>query len=153
VKACNKCGETKPLVEFYKRQSSKDGLQYHCKQCGNERVASIRAANREYMRAYSRSDAGRASIRRHQLKKNYGLTIEQFDALLASQDYSCDCCKRKEPGGRGQWHVDHCHASGEVRGLLCHQYNVGIGCLGDDLQGINNARRYLERYHHVQHHS
>jgi hypothetical protein len=148
MKACSSCGQVKQASEFYRRQASNDGLQKQCKPCSNERVARKRASNREYMRSYMRSDAGRAACRRHLLKKKYGLTTEQFNKLLTSQEHSCACCGRKEAGGRSnQWNVDHCHVTGEVRGLLCNSCNVGLGCLGDDLQGIRNALSYLERHY------
>ena len=147
-KACTACGQVKPTTQFYKRQASKDGLQNHCKPCSNERVSRKRAKNREYMRSYMKTDAGKASVRKHRLKKNYGLTPEDFETLLVSQSNLCACCGTAEPkGSSNQWHVDHCHQSGKVRGLLCNACNIGIGCLGDNLEGIRNALNYLERHY------
>jgi hypothetical protein len=147
-KTCSACKQVKPTTDYYKRAASSDGLQRHCKVCSNTRVAKKRANNREYMRSYMRSPAGKTAARKHLLKKKYKLSLEEFDNLLAAQDFVCACCKRSEPGGASnQWNVDHCHESGKVRGLLCNACNIGIGCLGDDLQGARNALQYLERHY------
>lgn len=148
LKTCSACGQVKPATQFYKRRASNDGLQKHCKSCSNKRVAQKRANNREYMRSYGKTQAAKDSSRKHRLKAKYGLKPEQFDNLLANQSYSCACCGSSNPGGRyNQWNVDHCHVTGEVRGLLCSACNIGIGCLGDNLQGIRNALYYLERHY------
>jgi hypothetical protein len=69
-----------------------------------------------------------ARWRKASLKRNFGLTPQEFDAMLISQDGVCACCGCESPGGKhDQWHVDHCHATGRVRGLLCFRCNVGIG--------------------------
>jgi hypothetical protein len=146
-KTCSKCHQQKSLSEFFARKSSNDGLQYSCKLCSNERVNRIRANNRDYMKTYIRSDAGKTSQRKHRLKKLYNLTECKYDAILKNQNYKCACCKTSKPGGRGRWHVDHCHDSGLVRGLLCHHCNVGIGNLGDSVEGIENALNYLKGHY------
>jgi hypothetical protein len=51
------------------------------------------------------------------------------------------------PQGRGTFHVDHCHETGKIRGLLCHSCNTGIGKLGDNLEGLQKAVSYLERFY------
>ncbi len=147
MKVCAKCQQQKPLSDFYARKISKDGLQYTCKICSNERVNQVRANNRDYMKTYIRSDAGKAAQRRHKLKKHYGLSECEYNEILQLQNYKCACCKTSEPGGRGRWHVDHCHESGLVRGLLCHHCNVGIGNLGDSVEGIENALNYLKEHY------
>jgi len=148
TKRCTKCGEDKPISEFYKRSASKDGLQNHCKPCSNERIARKRVNNREYMRSYMKSKAGKAAVRKHRLKKNYNLTPVEFQELLIAQNFCCASCGTTEPkGSSNQWHVDHCHDTGKVRGLLCILCNIGIGCLGDNLQGVRNALLYLEKHY------
>lgn len=57
------------------------------------------------------------------LKSLYGITLEQYDSLLASQGGHCAICPATEPGGRGGWKVDHDHVTGKVRGLLCDSCN------------------------------
>jgi hypothetical protein len=121
VKRCSKCNQLKPESDYYKKRN---GLTARCKSC--HKTKQSKTAERTYT-----------------LKK-YGLTIQQFNSMLAEQNHSCACCKRKEPGGAwNTWHVDHCHKTQKVRGLLCYHCNVGIGFLGDNLESILRAAAYL----------
>lgn len=56
----------------------------------------------------------------------------------------CECCGGP-PNGSGHLHLDHCHESGVFRGWLCASCNLGIGNLGDDLDGVEKAASYLRR--------
>ncbi|MFJ4953210.1 endonuclease VII domain-containing protein [Streptomyces sp. NPDC088760] len=60
--------------------------------------------------------------RQHHLKRNYGLTEAERDALIASQHGLCAICLAAPPA-----HVDHCHKTGRVRGVLCFNCNSAIG--------------------------
>jgi hypothetical protein len=57
----------------------------------------------------------------------------------------CECCGRREPRGQGRWHLDHDHITGEFRGWLCSTCNTGIGHLGDTIDAIKAALKYLTR--------
>jgi hypothetical protein len=76
----------------------------------------------------------------------YGLTVEQYEALLERQAGRCAICRTDEPGGRGNWHVDHCHESNAVRGLLCATCNVGLGMFRDDPTRLAAAIAYLKEF-------
>lgn len=81
----------------------------------------------------------------HHLKK-YDMTPEQYRAMYEAQGGKCACCGTDEPGPRGKrLHVDHDHTTGKVRGLVCHHCNLGIGHLGDSLEGVERAVAYLRR--------
>lgn len=81
----------------------------------------------------------------------YNLSHPEWLALLAAQGGRCAICGTDEPGGVGQFHVDHDHACcpGDkscgkcIRGLLCHSCNVGIGCLGEGVERLMSAAAYL----------
>lgn len=75
----------------------------------------------------------------------YGLEPGQYDAMLAAQDGRCAICRTDAPGGRGSWHVDHEHATGRVRGLLCHRCNLMLGNAQDDPARLRAAVEYLIR--------
>ncbi len=77
--------------------------------------------------------------------RKYGITLADFDALLASQGGACAICKGQPNGPGGRFHVDHCHESNKVRGLLCGRCNTAIGLLGDDPERIEKAAVYLRR--------
>jgi hypothetical protein len=84
--------------------------------------------------------------------RRYGLTIEEYDALLAAQGGCCAICGRTEAGGRHRrLHVDHDHgfAHGDkagVRGLLCTSCNMGLGRFKDDAVNLRRAADYLDRH-------
>lgn len=81
--------------------------------------------------------------RRSRLRVKYGLTLEDFDLLLASQAHCCAICGVDKPGFHG-WAVDHCHERGRVRGILCSTCNTGIGQMKDDPDRLRAAADYLE---------
>lgn len=78
------------------------------------------------------------------LKRKYGLTVEEFDGMLAAQDGRCAICATDTPGVKG-WCVDHCHDSGRVRGVLCTSCNTAIGQMKDNPVRLRAAADYLER--------
>lgn len=87
------------------------------------------------------------SKRQIQYKRRYGITIEQFDEMRQSQNNCCAICREEFKPVRQKLaiHVDHCHDSLKVRGLLCARCNVGIGLLGDSVARLRDAIAYLER--------
>ena len=76
--------------------------------------------------------------------RRYGLTLDDYDRLWARQVGRCAVCRR-EPGAKklDRLHVDHDHASGRVRGLLCGRCNVGLGAFGDDAERMRAAALYV----------
>jgi hypothetical protein len=76
------------------------------------------------------------------LQREFGITIQQFRALEASQESKCAICFNAV-----KLHVDHDHSSKAVRGLLCGPCNRGIGLLKDDVQTLLRAAHYLRRAH------
>ena len=77
------------------------------------------------------------------LRHEYGLTLEAFAALLEAQGGRCAICQSEDPRARN-WHVDHCHESEEVRGVLCGPCNTGLGHFGDDPERLESAIQYLK---------
>lgn len=83
--------------------------------------------------------------RRYVLKSTYGLTVEDYDAILSSQDNKCAICKSDTPYGKGRFHVDHNHETGEIRGLLCHYCNLALGNFKDNVSNLLSAIAYLNK--------
>lgn len=85
------------------------------------------------------------------LRKNYGLTVEEYEALLDEQGGLCAICQRPERAQRAgrtmRLPVDHDHTTGRIRGLLCHSCNRAIGLLQDDPALLVRAADYLLRQH------
>ncbi len=126
-KWCPDCDAVKPLAEFPKTRSSRSGVYTYCKPCHNVRG---RAA---------KDKAG--GSRTYHLKRRYGITARDADAMLEEQGGSCAIC-RIEPAA----HVDHDHATGAVRALLCFGCNGGLGQFKDDPEVLRAAACYVERH-------
>ncbi len=78
--------------------------------------------------------------RKRQLKK-YGISVEDYDAMLMQQGGVCRICKRQS---RRRLIVDHCHKTDKVRGLLCLKCNSALGFYGDDPRLTRAATAHLE---------
>ena len=85
---------------------------------------------------------------KHQLKRNYGITVEQYNEFLRQQGGVCAICSNVCLTGR-RLAVDHCHESHEVRGLLCTNCNQGLGKFQDSPELLSGAADYLKRRIHV----
>jgi hypothetical protein len=77
--------------------------------------------------------------------KKYGLTMEAYAELMSAQGGVCGICGGDDPGFPGSMPIDHCHATGKIRGLLCHRCNHGLGQFKDSVERLRAAIAYLER--------
>jgi Recombination endonuclease VII len=84
-----------------------------------------------------------ADQRRRRLKLLYGISPEEYDAMLAHQGGVCAICKKKPDKGKPLC-VDHCHLTGQVRGLLCHKCNSVLAFGNDDPDILSAAIAYLQ---------
>lgn len=75
------------------------------------------------------------------LRNLYGISLEEYDELVARSDNKCYVCDAS-PGKR-RLNVDHCHETGIIRGLLCHGCNTAIGLMQDDPELLELAATYL----------
>ena len=82
--------------------------------------------------------------RERKLKSRYGITIEEYNRLLKKQRGRCAICKLSEDEHTNSLAVDHCHSTGNIRGLLCARCNTGIGMLKDNIEVLKSAITYLE---------
>jgi hypothetical protein len=90
----------------------------------------VKAQMAEAMRRRRAADPARnlAIWRKSHYKTSYGITVADFDRMLAAQGGRCAVCGSDKPGGRwARFAVDHCHKTGKVRGLLCTHCNVLVG--------------------------
>lgn len=160
TKQCTRCGATKPISEFHKSPTSRDKLQSRCKPCQNELALEYKrknpekvrrahqewsAKNREHLnkrqREWHRKNPGKGSD--YELKQNYGLPVGSYDKMLAAQNGRCAICKTDKPNGKGRFHLDHCHDTGTIRGLLCSSCNLAIGHLKHSEEILQAAINYL----------
>ena len=102
----------------------------------------------EYMQEYRKRRP--RNVKNTVLKRAFGITIEDWDTMYASQDGLCAICKQPEPEKSQRYvnlSVDHCHISGTVRGLLCSSCNRALGLFNDDIERLRSATRYLEKFY------
>lgn len=101
--------------------------------------------------AYENSPDGIFRRWKHKLKFHYKITPEQYEEMFKNQHGNCGSCDLKETrkhhltGVILRLAVDHCHKTDKIRGLLCSKCNTNLGHFGDDLNGIMNLVKYLEK--------
>ena len=100
-----------------------------------------RACNPSYAKKYSSSE----KYRRYNLSRNYGLSMAEFERMRSAQNGRCAICKTDDTGRHRRFHVDHCHDTQEIRGLLCHGCNVSLGHFKHDVAVLEAAIGYLSR--------
>lgn len=129
---------TSPQLAYYRRNrdrinEARNALRAEDGESLREKERARYAANPEKYREKSARqrqcddpERRREVYRRAHLKRLYGITPEDFDAMLAAQGGCCAICGTDTPRGRGRFHVDHCHTTGRVRGLLCTLCNTSL---------------------------
>lgn len=98
--------------------------------------------SKEYGKEYYARYKDRIGLRRRRekLKHRYGLSEQDFENLKESQNNCCIGCNKEV-----LLCVDHCHKTGEIRGLLCRTCNAAIGLAKEDVEILKNLVSYLER--------
>jgi hypothetical protein len=134
MKFCHKCKTEKSLSEFHKDRSKRDGLNSRCKACNTIKQA-------EYLKV-RKEKFGRTRARAYELKYYYGISEEDFLAMVKGQDGKCAICGHKPK----TLYVDHCHVHNTIRGLLCVKCNGALGLFGDNAARVKSAALYLERH-------
>lgn len=125
---CSKCGETNPSNFYVDKKGNRTNKK--CRECHK-----VECKNRWH----SRSSLDRWASRNYK----YNVTKEFLVDLYQKQGGKCAICKDFPQTARNL-HVDHCHQTGAVRGLLCHGCNTGIGALRDNPEIVANALSYLK---------
>ena len=159
---CARCNKTKPVDEFPVRIArGKPRYWSYCIECQSGYARDFRAKNvtefRRKANAYYQANAVHkrelarqwrsrtGHDRKQSLKSLYGLSLDEYQALLDAQGGVCAVCKNPPRGKRKFLAVDHDHDTGKIRGLLCITCNVGLGALRDSADLLRAALSYLER--------
>lgn len=142
TKSCRDCGTVKPAKAFYIDRKRPNALHTYCREC-----CKIRA-----LRNYAKADkTERARVHREWVRKNreyaanykvawaLGITVEAVQEITSRG--ACQIC-----GRRDKLRVDHNHAGGHVRGLLCDWCNKGLGFFFDSRESLQKAMAYLAIY-------
>jgi RNase P subunit RPR2 len=128
TKTCGKCGTAKAPEMFHRDRARTDGLQSRCKACSTIRRTdyAISARAKSYMRFY-------------------GLSPEQFEDIGCLQGWTCAICSAPFESFPEAPSVDHCHSTGQVRGLLCRKCNTMLGNAQDSVEILTGAIAYLHK--------
>jgi hypothetical protein len=124
-KWCPDCSTVKPFDQFVRNATQPSGRAPYCKPCHNLRG---KAAKEKV-----------GGSRTYHLKRRYGITAQDADEMSLAQEGVCAIC-RAAPAV----HVDHDHATGAVRALLCFNCNGGLGQFKDDPDVLRAAAEYVE---------
>jgi hypothetical protein len=113
----------------------------------------LKAYNRRHAQKYrkTRPQSYYNAQRKCHFRDTYGITIEEYNALLKHQKRKCAICGKRHYEKKGKrLHVDHCHKSKKVRGLLCSSCNNLLRCAKDDIKIMKKAEKYLYAIHRVR---
>jgi hypothetical protein len=157
MKRCKRCGDLKPHSEFYRAPGCRDGHRSECKVCNlaarkakylenpAKEIARVREWRRkhraqfqEYQRAYRARRP--AELREGHLRRTFGMTLVEYDAMLEAQGGGCAVCGDIPAEGKS-FHVDH--LEDEVRGILCVRCNNALGLLRERAELAEIAVDYL----------
>jgi len=120
------------------RQAHKEEIRERASAYYQAHKQEINERCRARYHAYKHDSA--SPDRRAHLKRLYGISPAEYDALLAKQGGACAICRKR---AKGRLCVDHCHVTGTVRGLLCNECNCALGYLKDDQASLVAALAYL----------
>lgn len=146
-KYCTGCNTIKSILDYNKSKQFKSGIAHRCKDCTN-------LYNRKYEkgpgkekcleRAKKRYRKHRKKYRNWELIREFGITLDDYNNILLEQNNVCYICKNPELNRKTKTlSVDHCHKSGNVRGLLCSNCNLGLGNFQDNIEYLKTAIEYL----------
>jgi len=166
IKQCTKCKVVKPIDSYAKH--TRLGYQPRCKSCRSEDQKAYYRNNLEKFNEYrararnetleerkariEKRKAEAPAKREHakwsaHIRKTLGITPEVYEKLFKEQDGKCAICGSPDPNGnRKRFCIDHCHATNNVRGLLCVSCNSGLGYFKDKTTLLDSAVKYLARY-------
>jgi hypothetical protein len=167
VKVCTKCSQAKSLSEFIRRsgprgqQEGLAGRRAWCTSCYcdyNREYRHTRPNVQEAARQNAKNWAKKNpdKVRNQSLVKKFGVTLEERDEMLKQQGGKCANrkCGATDPGryqskgreGRPRdWHVDHCHKTNKIRGVLCPNCNLALGFVQDDTDRLQGLIEYLQK--------
>ena len=139
TKVCTKCKKKKSIPEFHKSKSTKDGFSCWCADCR-------RQGQRDWYKKYP--EKAKAKERRLRIKREYGITIEQYNEMFNQQQGCCAICgKHLIELNQASLCIDHNHKTSKVRRLLCYSCNFFVGIYETNFSGLQKEIvKYLKEY-------
>ena len=173
TKFCSSCQTVKIATHFHKAKKEKDGLQYCCIACSKQyhahRYIEQKDKLQKQIQEYRKNNPKRLAIardtwrsnnmekvRKYQrvsnLRKKFGLSVAEYDAMAGQQNNLCAICGEPETFIHkaskeiARLAVDHCHITGQIRKLLCKRCNTGLGLFKDNLAILSSVIVYLKEH-------
>lgn len=152
-KSCSKCGVEKAADQYgtyWHKQYETYVFRSNCKECFKAQSYAVqqtpkrKAWAKAYHAKYSKSERFRSAVFKCQMKQ-FGITPDEYRRMEVEQKGLCWICEGPTVGRSKRLHVDHCHKTGRVRGLLCLRCNQGLGAFQDSAERLIKAARYLQR--------
>lgn len=137
---CRVCNTVKPLTDFYKDKSGRSGRGYYCKVCANTKARDT------YHRINKGNPRHRYQQRNAHYKREFGITLQEYEDKLAKQNFACAICGVKLPTSGPLTHLDHDHKHGMLRDFLCTNCNRGLGHFQDSVEILKKAADYLNTH-------
>ena len=140
---------SKEAAKEFHQKLIDEGKEYQCSTCKHKKTAD---------HFYYKRDIGKVTLSTSQCKectrdqvryRKFGLNSSDVYGMLLSQDFKCTICnvdyeKWREDTGR-DFHIDHCHTTGVIRGFICGHCNRGLGAFFDDVEIMESAIEYLKK--------
>lgn len=144
LKKCNRCKIERSIEEFHIHKKCIGGRTTICKYCVSKSCKEWQDKNKDKMKEYRKKNSKTHSekYRENFIKNKYGISSLEYESLLVQQNYQCKICKSQIKNKR--LHIDHCHNTGKIRGLLCSNCNTSLGLIKDNIQTLKDMILYLE---------
>lgn len=131
LRKCTVCGKeahTEEDLELFRQsKQSKHGRENRCKECHSNN-------NKKY-------PPTKEQHKRWRVSSKYGISLEEYETIMQTATH-CEIC-----GSEDNLCYDHDHNTMKFRGVLCSSCNLGLGKLGDSLEGIESALKYLRKHY------
>lgn len=119
------------------------GSRHRCEQCHKNRYPWDRTVNIPPNKQADNYALNLRTNRNSRYKRYYGISLDEREAMLAQQGHKCKICRVSLVTISRNTHIDHCHKTGKVRGILCSQCNKALGLFKDDPHLVGKALMYL----------
>lgn len=136
MKECSRCKLKKPFTDFYAKKPKSFGSKYFSR-CIACIIEASQISKKKYPNRVKKEQA------KALFKHRYGIYPEDKEKMLIAQNRRCKICNIEVEGRTA--HLDHCHKTGKVRGVLCNKCNHGIGLFGDSIISLEKAILYLKK--------
>lgn len=145
IKYCPCCKEIKPITEF-STMRVRNGVASHCRSCARELGRKYSHSSKGKEKRKTRYERNKKKLKNAKLLRNFGITLDRYDTILASQDYKCAICGKTAAENKKALAVDHNHVTNETRGLLCSSCNICVGFIEKNHLDFSAILAYLQKY-------